>query len=87
MEQKSIFHEPLVVETWWTPHFNQKYHVSMTVSYLFYSSQMTGSAQNCQIWKKGPKWVKRDQKRSKGAKRGPMEPKSRFHEPVVVETL
>ena len=51
---------------------------------------MTESAQNAQIWTKGPKegpeWVKKDQERSKGAKKGPVEQKSIFHEPLVVET-
>ena len=40
----------------------------MTVLYLFYTFQMTGSAQNAQIWTKGPKEVKRCQKGSNGAK-------------------
>ena len=47
----------------------------MTLLYLFYTSQMTGSAQNVQIGtkgtrmgQKGPKEVKRCQKGSNGAK-------------------
>ena len=35
--------------------------------------------------KKEPKGVQRDQKRSIGAKRGPIEPKSISHEPLVVK--
>ena len=62
MEPKSISHEPLVVKTWQTPHFNQK-HVSMTVAYSSYTSQMTGTVQKC------PNKVKRDQQASKGTKR------------------
>ena len=83
---ESIFHELLVAESWNTLHFNQKYHVSMTVSYLFHTSQMTESAQKC------PNREKRDQKGKKGskevksAKMGPMEPKSISNEPVVLGT-
>ena len=74
IEPKSISHEPLVVETWQTPHFNQK-GLFLLVYHIFHTSQMTGSAQKgpkCvkrdQNGSKGPKWVKRDQNGSKRAK-------------------
>ena len=37
-DPECISHEPLVKETWQTPHFNQKDHVSISVSYISYLS-------------------------------------------------
>ena len=63
-----ISREPGLLETWQTPHFNQK-HVSMTVAYSSYTSQMTGTVQKC------PNKVKRDQQASKGTNRRQKGPK------------
>ena len=38
MEPESISCEPLVLKTWQNPHFNQKYHVSINVSYISHLS-------------------------------------------------
>ena len=38
----------MVVETWQTPHFNQKDHV-LLMFHIFHTSQITGSAQNALI--------------------------------------
>ena len=35
---KPIYHERLVAHTWLTPHFDQKYHVSIHFSFIPYLS-------------------------------------------------
>ena len=70
---KSISCEPSVIETWQTPYFNQKDHVSFSFSYISYLSDN----------RKCSKMPKQGQKGPKGGQKGP---KSISQEPLVVET-
>ena len=56
--QNLISHEPLVVETQQTPHFNEKHHVSISDSYNIYLSDDRKCPQMPKYGKKGPKGTK-----------------------------
>ena len=47
--------EPLMLETWYTPQFNQKDHVSISVSYIPYLSDNRKCSKMSKQGQKGPK--------------------------------